>query len=149
MITQDGQPLAKIVPVRASDVRARTRLGFLAGAITVQTDVDPLADAEIERLFYGEDASDVQTRAACQVCGSCLATAQGLQFGELCADWQYGRHPGEQYSVRLCEPCFFGALADLRRKHRVNFMFEEGLDLPDETFGLTVPRKGDQDGGKR
>lgn len=142
VITQGGQPLANIVPVSESGVAPGARLGFLAGAITVPDDFDQLGGAELEQLFCGEEDHAAQAeRAECQVCGGRLGTAPGRQFGELRADWRSGEHQGQHYSVLLCEPCFFGVLADLRRKRRVNTMFDEDSETLDQSFGLIQPPK--------
>ncbi|WP_179061451.1 type II toxin-antitoxin system Phd/YefM family antitoxin [Pseudomonas taiwanensis] len=142
LITQGGQPLAKIIPVGKSEVASGTRLGFLAGSISVPDDFDQMGVAEIEQLFHGkEDRAALPERAECQVCGGRLGSAPGRQFGELWADWRSGEHQGQRYSVMLCEPCFFGVLADLRRQRMVSFMFEEDRDVPDESFGLVQVAK--------
>jgi len=59
------------------------------------------------------------------------------QFGVLQGHWgSSSTHPGEHYSVRLCESCFFYVLASLRRQRMVNRLFDD--DPPEETgeFGL-------------
>lgn len=73
----------------------------------------------------------------CDVCGSCTRTlGYGNQFGVLQARWGYGaQHDGERYQVRLCESCFFVALAHLRQERRVQHLFEDAPLRDDQAFG--------------
>jgi prevent-host-death family protein len=51
VIAKAGRPMAKLVPLGASDPAPRRRLGFLAGQVQVPDDFDVMGSAEIERLF--------------------------------------------------------------------------------------------------
>jgi hypothetical protein len=81
---------------------------------------------------------DAVTDVLCDVCNSSARIpGYGLQHGSLEARWGYGsQHDGEHYCVHLCEACFFGTLAGLRRQRMVNVMFDENQPHPDERFGL-------------
>jgi hypothetical protein len=83
-------------------------------------------------------AVDAVTDVLCDVCDSSTRVPEyGLQYGSLEAQWGYGsQHDGEHYRVHLCESCFFGTLAGLRRQRMVNLMFDKNEPLPDESFGL-------------
>ena len=74
----------------------------------------------------------------CDVCKcSTLIPGSGLQYGRLEAQWGYGsKHDGEHYQVRLCEPCFFKALGELRRECMINTMFDDDDPLAYERLGL-------------
>lgn len=62
------------------------------------------------------------------------------QVGLLSACWAAGStHAGQAYEVRLCEACFFGTLAGLRRERSVNHIFSETVNETDDKFGL-LPR---------
>ncbi|WP_244407299.1 type II toxin-antitoxin system Phd/YefM family antitoxin [Roseomonas fluvialis] len=52
VIAKAGRPVAKLVPLSASDAPAK-RIGFLAGAFAVPADFDTMGQAEIERQFGG------------------------------------------------------------------------------------------------
>ena len=51
IITRDGKPLVKVVPL-AGEMR---RLGFLAGEIAVPDDFDTMGAAGIEEAFSGRE----------------------------------------------------------------------------------------------
>lgn len=73
----------------------------------------------------------------CDVCGtSTRVPGYGEQFGALEASWGYGaRHDGARYRVRLCEFCFFTALAYLRQERRVHHLFDDAPQDDDHEFG--------------
>lgn len=73
----------------------------------------------------------------CDVCGnSTRVPGYGEQFALLKAHWGYGaRHDGERYRVRLCETCFFMALAHLRQERRIHHLFDEAPQHDDHDFG--------------
>ncbi len=74
----------------------------------------------------------------CAVCDSdTRVLGYGQQFGTLQARWGYGsQHDGERYQVHLCEACFFGALAYLRRARRIYTLFDDELLADEPAFGL-------------
>lgn len=79
-----------------------------------------------------DESSDI----VCDVCdANTRVPGYGLQYGTLQAKWGYGsRHDGEHYRLRLCEECFFYAIATLRRERMIQHLFdEEHQDL--EHFG--------------
>lgn len=51
IIAKAGKPLAKMVPLDATDQTAGRRLGFLVGEIAVPADFDRIGGGEIEELF--------------------------------------------------------------------------------------------------
>ena len=53
IIAKAGKPLVKVVPVEAP--AAPRRLGFMRGEFSVPDDFDTMDQAEIEKLFYGEE----------------------------------------------------------------------------------------------
>ncbi len=73
----------------------------------------------------------------CDVCGICThVPGYGEQYGVLHARWGYGaKHDGERYRVRLCESCFFTALAQLRQERRIHRLFDDVLRCDDDAFG--------------
>lgn len=86
---------------------------------------------EMEVLMETNQA-DHKDDVLCSVCGgSTCHEGNGPQFGTLSARWGHGSaHDGECYEVRLCEPCFFGAVFHLRRERMVSIMFsDEDQDL--------------------
>jgi hypothetical protein len=91
-----------------------------------------------------ESVSDV----LCDVCGATTRIeGHGLQFGALRASWGFGSvHDGERYEVHLCEPCFFMALAGLKRDRMVNTMFSAS-DEDLSNFGLVARDDFFNDGG--
>jgi prevent-host-death family protein len=52
VIAKAGKPVAKLVPLSASDAPAR-RIGFLAGAFAVPADFDTMGQNEIQQQFDG------------------------------------------------------------------------------------------------
>jgi hypothetical protein len=81
-----------------------------------------------------ETASDV----LCDVCQCSPETRTGEhQFGTLQASWGPGSaHEGERYQVKLCESCFFQALANLKHERRTQNMFSDNCQDLSEVFGL-------------
>jgi prevent-host-death family protein len=55
IIAKAGKPLVKVVPLDTPAAGQTRRLGFLAGQIAVPEDFDRMGDAQIERLFSGDD----------------------------------------------------------------------------------------------
>lgn len=54
IIAKAGHPMVKVVPIEPSDAGVAQRLGFMAGEIEVPDDFDQMGEAEISRLFEGE-----------------------------------------------------------------------------------------------
>ena len=54
IIAKAGKPLVKVTALDTPEVRKVKRLGFMEGQITVPDDFDRMGEAEIERMFYGE-----------------------------------------------------------------------------------------------
>ncbi len=54
IITRDGKPLVKVVPISEVDAPGRSRLGFLAGEFTVPDDFNRMGEAEIKQMFTKE-----------------------------------------------------------------------------------------------
>ena len=53
IIARAGKPLVKVVAVDAPAVGAMSRLGFMAGQVTIPEDFDRIGAAEIEAMFDG------------------------------------------------------------------------------------------------
>lgn len=53
IITRDGNPLVKVVAVETPDHGTVSRIGFLAGRISVPPDFDRMGADETETLFEG------------------------------------------------------------------------------------------------
>ena len=53
IIARAGKPLVKVLALDAPDAGKRSRIGFLAGEISVPEDFDRMGSAEIEALFEG------------------------------------------------------------------------------------------------
>jgi prevent-host-death family protein len=51
VIARAGKPLVKVVPLEAHEVSKPSRIGFLAGEISVPDDFDRMGQDEIERMF--------------------------------------------------------------------------------------------------
>jgi prevent-host-death family protein len=51
IIARAGKPIAKVVPLGASEASSVRRLGFMRGSIAVPDDFDRMGKVEIERLF--------------------------------------------------------------------------------------------------
>ena len=54
VIAKAGKPLVKVVPLDEATEPKKSRLGFLAGQISVPDDFDTMGQEEIEKMFYGE-----------------------------------------------------------------------------------------------
>jgi prevent-host-death family protein len=54
IIAKAGKPLVKVEPLSATEQRATSRLGFLAGEIAVPDDFDTMGQDQIEQLFTGD-----------------------------------------------------------------------------------------------
>ena len=55
IITVAGKPLVKLVALNVEKPPIAKRRGFMAGQITVPSDFDRMANAEIERMFSPSD----------------------------------------------------------------------------------------------
>ncbi|MGB6691435.1 MAG: type II toxin-antitoxin system prevent-host-death family antitoxin [Terracidiphilus sp.] len=55
IIAKAGKPKVKVVPIDAPKAKAKSRMGFLKGQITVPDDFDTMMADEIEKMFYGEE----------------------------------------------------------------------------------------------
>ena len=55
IITNDGKPIAKVVPLNVPTGQAVSRLGFMAGKGQVPANFDRMGQAEIEAMFLGDD----------------------------------------------------------------------------------------------
>ena len=53
IIARAGKPLVKVVAVDAPAVGTTSRLGFMAGQVTIPEDFDRIGAAEIEAMFDG------------------------------------------------------------------------------------------------
>lgn len=53
IIARAGKPLVKVFAVEAPNPETVSRIGFLAGRISVPPDFDRMGDDEIETLFEG------------------------------------------------------------------------------------------------
>ena len=53
IIARAGKPLVKVLALDTPDAGKRSRIGFLAGEISVPEDFDRMGSAEIEALFEG------------------------------------------------------------------------------------------------
>jgi prevent-host-death family protein len=53
IIAKAGRPLVKVQPLDAAEQLATSRLGFLAGDISVPDDFDGMGQDQIEQLFAG------------------------------------------------------------------------------------------------
>jgi hypothetical protein len=92
-----------------------------------------------------KQSTEIVEDRVCDVCNeSLMVNINGEKFdehGELKAAWGYGsKQHGKCYHLDLCENCFTIALLALRDQRRINVMFNEDADLPDEHFGLDVSR---------
>lgn len=54
VITRFGKPMAQIIAVSAPGAGQLSRLGFLAGQLTIPEDFDGMCRAEIQQLFGGD-----------------------------------------------------------------------------------------------
>ena len=53
IIARAGKPMVKVVAVEAPDPGTESRIGFLAGRISVPPDFDRMGADEVETLFEG------------------------------------------------------------------------------------------------
>ena len=85
------------------------------------------------------ESDQSQADVHCDVCDSSTRVpGYGEQFGVLHAHWGYGsQHDGERYRVRLCETCFFQALAFLRQERRISRLFGDAQS-DDQALGLVA-----------
>jgi hypothetical protein len=88
----------------------------------------------------GRFEMDAVVDVICDRCGGNTKTeGSGLKFGTMSAHWGYGsQHEGQVYELHLCETCFFGQLADIKRVRWTQEMFSAEGDVvrDDENFGL-------------
>lgn len=67
---------------------------------------------------------DVVTDIICDGCGASCARGpdkDALEYAKLAARWgYYSQHDGEQFSLHLCETCFFEVLDFLKGRGRNN-----------------------------
>jgi prevent-host-death family protein len=54
VIAKAGKPMVKVVPLDSTAQRGLSRLGFLAGELTIPDDFDTMGQEQIERLFQGD-----------------------------------------------------------------------------------------------
>lgn len=52
VIAKAGKPVAKVVPIDASDEKQQQRLGFLEGRIEIPDDFDSMGDSQIQSDFH-------------------------------------------------------------------------------------------------
>jgi prevent-host-death family protein len=55
VIAKAGKPLVKVTPLDAPVASRMRRVGFLAGRIEVPPDFDRMGEAEVARMFDGDD----------------------------------------------------------------------------------------------
>jgi prevent-host-death family protein len=55
IIAKSGKPLVKVTALEAPPKRKFRRLGFMEGQGLIPEDFDRMGEAEIERLFQGEE----------------------------------------------------------------------------------------------
>lgn len=81
------------------------------------------------------------TESVCDVCLQVLPDETDCRrYGELVANWgRESTHAGEHYRLRLCESCFFYALATLRNLRRTATMFDDEAWPDEEHFGRVDP----------
>ena len=51
IIAKAGKPMVKVVPLSAGDLPGKSRIGFMAGEITVPDDFDTMGGDDIAGLF--------------------------------------------------------------------------------------------------
>jgi len=56
IIAKAGKPMVKVVPLGKAETGTATRLGFMAGEVSVPDDFDQMGSGEIESLFAGRKA---------------------------------------------------------------------------------------------
>jgi len=83
---------------------------------------------------------DMAIDVVCDVCDMSTRDGEGeLHYGTMHASWGTGsRHCGEEYELHLCESCFFGQTAEMKRMRWLAAMFDEDGDaiLGDVAYGL-------------
>ena len=62
IITRAGKPLVKVVAIESPDHGTVSRIGFLAGRISVPSDFDLMGADETETLFEGEHDGDHESK---------------------------------------------------------------------------------------
>ncbi len=55
IIAKAGKPMVKVIPYSGEEAGGGSRLGFMAGEITVPDDFDRMGESEIEALFGGAE----------------------------------------------------------------------------------------------
>lgn len=77
--------------------------------------------------IIGSVGTEGVSEVKCDVCSrSTRLDCGGLQFGTLQARWGFGtQHNGEHYEIHLCEGCFFGTTAYLRKERQLQNLFAE------------------------
>ena len=58
IIAISGKPMVRVTAVTVPETKAKRRLGFMEGQITVPEDFDQMYSDEIIALFEGEDADE-------------------------------------------------------------------------------------------
>ena len=58
IIAISGKPMVRVTAVTVPEAKAKRRLGFMEGQITVPEDFDRMYSDEIVALFEGEDADE-------------------------------------------------------------------------------------------
>lgn len=61
----------------------------------------------------------------CDICGTDVRSAGDEQFATLEACWRNESNVATRYRVNLCESCFGGVMANIRREHMVLHMFDD------------------------
>lgn len=56
IIAKAGKPLVQVTAIEAAPVDTSRRFGFMQGQGKIPDDFDTMGQAEIEAMFYGEDA---------------------------------------------------------------------------------------------
>ncbi|MCS8129952.1 hypothetical protein N1E91_12085 [Pseudomonas aeruginosa] len=84
------------------------------------------------------EADKHEIEVLCDRCGQSTRASNGeLQFASLNVSWGQGaKHAGEAYELHLCEPCFFGQLAGLKRDRWTLAMFTSEADAIREDAGF-------------
>ena len=54
IISRAGKPVARIVPLESAPAKAKRRIGFMEGEISVPDDFDRMFEDEIAEMFYGK-----------------------------------------------------------------------------------------------
>ncbi|MDB5801783.1 MAG: type toxin-antitoxin system prevent-host-death family antitoxin [Rhodocyclales bacterium] len=53
IIAKAGKPMVKVVPLSASDLPGKNRIGFMAGEVSVPADFDTMGGDELAAMFEG------------------------------------------------------------------------------------------------